>query len=294
MLASVAPCLHGSRGMQPRPPLAILLLAVPFGAGGCSSGDDARQDAGMPGLRRAELIATAATYDEPVEHPDGGQLRLEVTIANTGGIPVEVVGIGEGSLAGSGLSYGAVFTPAPEFAERASRLIGLGKQATIAFVAPLVASFSACLPAVVCEPNPHFGVLSAGGNLVTSVVSWQFSTDVRLSCVGAFPKICAATIAEACAAMSGEAPPGLRCLPHWADVLADRLCGKVDDDLISDCTSGYRRRIIRAQGQQHLYFYDVRSDSLVGITNGGCVAGPCLGFEQPTRCDEALPFYECR
>ena len=241
--------------------------------------------------RRADLVSFAASTIEEFDSSTAQQIRLEVTIANTGNTPVDKISVQDGLVFFSGITLEALFSVDPS---TNTAPIAPGERRPFVFVATW-APVGRCALAVTCQPNPHFGLLTMSVSVTSDAAKWTIQADVGIDCIGTYPNACGNSVADACQLVVARDGSILHCRPHWADVLNDTLCGRVDSDLIANCAGGYMRRSIRFEGIDYDYYYDAATDSLAGIVSsaGGCIGGPCEGFQRPSSCDELKPFYEC-
>lgn len=241
----------------------------------------------VPAPGRGQLTLVGFSSSEVFETPTQ-QFRLEVMVSNVGGKVISNFATEEGRVFLDGVPQVVRFVLVPDDSAVA---IGMGQQGTLVFVAELP-SIHFCAP-LICEPNPHHGLLTGSVRITSNVGSWFVQGDVALSCFGAYPRACTASVQSACALTTDDGDPLFRCLPTWQDVLADRPCGLVESDRIADCGPRYRwRQAFNRVGAVN-YFYDLETDSLVALQSAlQCVGGPCAGFVHPP-CDDLQVFYDC-
>jgi hypothetical protein len=271
--------------MRGRSLLTILLLT----GGAACNGSPAKPDAGTPlGNPRAKLVSFSASLTES-PGATTEQLRLKVQIANVGDNPIEKVGAKLGRAFWSGITLEALYVLDPS---TNSPPLVPGETRTFIFLAS-VAPLGLCKLPLICEANPHSGLMTTSATVISSGGGWAIETDVDVTCAGDFPKACANTVDDACQLKDASGAPLFRCVSKWADVLGDNLCGIADIDWIANCDGGYRRRTVRIGRVSYNYYY--AGDSLVVIEAGdaGCVGGPCKASLSPSSCEEALPFYTC-
>jgi hypothetical protein len=256
--------------------------------GAACSGSPAKPDAGVPvGKLAAKLVSyTASLTESPGATTE--QLRLKVQIANVGDTPVNEVGAKSGRASWSGLTLEASYVLDP-LTNTAPLLPG--ETRTFVFSSS-IGPLGLCKAPLICEANPHSGLMTTAATIISSGGGWSIETDVEVTCDGDFPKACANTVNDACQLKDGSGAPLLHCVPNWADVLGDNLCGIADVDSIANCVGGHRR-VVRIRLISYNYWYV--GDSLVEIeaSNAGCVGGPCETNLAPSTCDEAKPFYTC-
>jgi len=256
------------------------------------------------GVAEAQLVSFKA---ELTETPGGAndQLRLEAQIANLGDVPLNDVGAFNGAaLFTSGLALGAPYGPSPSTGPAS---LAPGETGTFVFLAN-EPNLGLCDLEIICQANPHSGLLNTSAQLITNIASWDLSTDVAVTCADSFPKGCPNTLAEVCQPAGTDGGLGLHCVQSWTDVLAERLCGSAAspisglvDDLITDCAGGYQVRELTIGGRSNYYIYasgilvEVDGASAAG-NQGPCLGGPCDGPVLPITypsCGETTAFYSC-
>ena len=260
------------------------------------AGGDAglRQEASVPreaGAPGAQLISFSASTIESFGIASE-QVRLELTIANIGGTPVNNVGVFTGRVEWPGnLTLAAQYALDPS--EGATPLAP-GETRTFVFLANQP-NLGACAGATLCEANPHLGLMSTSAEVLSDVASWDISTVVALTCSSDYPTVCAQSVADACHLTDSSGAPLFRCVTDWANVLTDNLCGIADFDGIADCREGHQMRTIEIGNVFHQYYYT--SGLLVEIDrsqDGVCVGGPCDEHAfWPVECQVAQAFYSC-